>query len=298
MKPLTCEMCGSTNLIKENGVFVCQSCGTKFSVEEAKKMMVEGTVSIAGTVAVEGCVKIDVQGKLENLYELARRAKGTDDFVNAQKYYNEILIMDPKSWEATFYSEFSRAKLLLISTHMCNHSAIDYLGKCLPTTFSLISEYIADEQEQEQCVYEVVKCTSTFASAITENARSSIKNATISIGAGFIGAAASGLNNSCKTYEDRQREEQVKSDSYLVQNMESAISKASELMTILGDCIESTFPGKYPSLSAKVQEEISNIKAEIESSSADTTKLIAIGVGILLIIVVVVFIYFIIIVSK
>ena len=38
MKALTCEMCGSTNLIKEDGIFVCQSCGTKYSVEEAKKM--------------------------------------------------------------------------------------------------------------------------------------------------------------------------------------------------------------------------------------------------------------------
>lgn len=45
MKQLTCEMCGSTDLIKQNGVFVCQSCGTKYSVETAKKMMVEGNVT-------------------------------------------------------------------------------------------------------------------------------------------------------------------------------------------------------------------------------------------------------------
>ena len=38
MKALTCEMCGSTNLIKEGGVFVCQSCGCKYTVEEAKKL--------------------------------------------------------------------------------------------------------------------------------------------------------------------------------------------------------------------------------------------------------------------
>ena len=46
MKQLTCEMCGSTDLMKQDGVFVCQSCGTKYSVEEAKKMMVEGTVQV------------------------------------------------------------------------------------------------------------------------------------------------------------------------------------------------------------------------------------------------------------
>ena len=73
MKALTCEMCGSTNLIKEGGVFVCQSCGTKYSVEEAKKMMVEGTVDVKGTV------KVDTSDELKNLYEIARRAKDSDN---------------------------------------------------------------------------------------------------------------------------------------------------------------------------------------------------------------------------
>ena len=39
-------MCGNTDLLKKDGVFICQSCGTKYSVEEAKKMMVEGTVQV------------------------------------------------------------------------------------------------------------------------------------------------------------------------------------------------------------------------------------------------------------
>ena len=77
MKALTCEMCGSTNLIKDDGVFVCQSCGTKYSVEEAKKMMVEGTVN------VEGTIKIDKSDELQNLYEIARRAKLTDNIEQA-----------------------------------------------------------------------------------------------------------------------------------------------------------------------------------------------------------------------
>lgn len=51
MKRLTCEMCGSTDLIKQDGVFVCQTCGCKYSIEEAKKMMVEGTVEVTGTDA-------------------------------------------------------------------------------------------------------------------------------------------------------------------------------------------------------------------------------------------------------
>ena len=49
MKQLTCEMCGGTDLLKQDGVFVCQSCGTKYSVEEAKKLMVDVPDTPAGT---------------------------------------------------------------------------------------------------------------------------------------------------------------------------------------------------------------------------------------------------------
>ena len=62
MKRLTCEMCGSTDLLKQDGVFVCQSCGCKYSVEEARKMIVEGTVEVAGTV------KVDDTSKIQNGY--------------------------------------------------------------------------------------------------------------------------------------------------------------------------------------------------------------------------------------
>ena len=48
MKQLVCEMCGGTDLVKDAGVFTCQTCGCKYSVEEARKMMVEveGTVNV------------------------------------------------------------------------------------------------------------------------------------------------------------------------------------------------------------------------------------------------------------
>lgn len=76
MKQLTCEMCGSTDLLKQDGMFVCQNCGTKYTEDEAKKLMVEGTV------------KIDNSEKLRNLYTLARQAKDSNDAENAVKYYD------------------------------------------------------------------------------------------------------------------------------------------------------------------------------------------------------------------
>lgn len=97
MKQLTCEMCGSTELIKQDGFFVCQTCGTKYSVEEAKKLMVEGTV------------KVDNSDRIKNYLELARTAKDEDDSTTAAKYYALILEEMPNSWEAKFYSTYYAA---------------------------------------------------------------------------------------------------------------------------------------------------------------------------------------------
>lgn len=36
---LTCELCGGSNFVKTDGMFVCQDCGCKYSVEEARKLM-------------------------------------------------------------------------------------------------------------------------------------------------------------------------------------------------------------------------------------------------------------------
>ena len=53
MKALVCEMCSSPNLIKKDGMYVCENCGTRYTVEEARKMMIDGTVDVQGTVKVD-----------------------------------------------------------------------------------------------------------------------------------------------------------------------------------------------------------------------------------------------------
>lgn len=97
MKRLACEMCGGTDLIKQDGVFVCQNCGMKYSVEDAKKMMIEGSV------------KIDNSDRIKNYLELARAAKSEDDSMTAAKYYALLLEEIPNSWEAKFYSTYYAA---------------------------------------------------------------------------------------------------------------------------------------------------------------------------------------------
>lgn len=97
MKRLACEMCGGTDLIKQDGVFVCQNCGMKYSAEDAKKMMIEGSV------------KIDNSDRIKNYLELARAAKSEDDSMTAAKYYALLLEEIPNSWEAKFYSTYYAA---------------------------------------------------------------------------------------------------------------------------------------------------------------------------------------------
>lgn len=89
MRQLTCEMCGSTDLMKQDGVFVCQSCGCKYSVEEAKKMMVEGTVEVQGTV------RIDDSAKYNNVLQLAEDAFIDGRWDSAYSYCNEALTIRP-----------------------------------------------------------------------------------------------------------------------------------------------------------------------------------------------------------
>lgn len=96
MKRLTCEMCGSTDLIKQDGVFVCQTCGCKYSIEEAKKMMVEGTVEVTGTV------KVDNSAAIENYLDMARNAIDASNNKEADEYCNKIIEMDTSNWEAWF----------------------------------------------------------------------------------------------------------------------------------------------------------------------------------------------------
>ena len=94
MKQLTCELCGSIDLVKNEGVFICQNCGTKYSVEEAKKMMIEGTVEVQGTV------RIDDSSKTENYYSMAINAYDAGNKQEAENYCNKIIEIKPNDYQA------------------------------------------------------------------------------------------------------------------------------------------------------------------------------------------------------
>lgn len=163
MKQFTCELCGSTDVIKQDGMFVCRGCGTKYSIEEAKKMMVEGTADVSVSTA-----KADTSDELSNLYQIARRAKDDNNAENAAKYYDMILVKDPNSWEAAFYVVYFKAmqcKIAQIS------SAANSVTNCESSVLSLIKNNVP-ESEQLAAVTEIVFRSSLIAHMLASAAKS------------------------------------------------------------------------------------------------------------------------------
>ena len=128
MNALKCEMCGGVNLIKEDGYFVCQSCGVKYTVEEAKKLRVE----------------IDRTGELDNLLQLARRARQTENINDGYKYYAEIASIDPHNWEGFFYSVYFQANL---TYKQDIYGAARPLVNSIIPTLKMIKSSVSDLQE-------------------------------------------------------------------------------------------------------------------------------------------------------
>ncbi|MBP3894036.1 MAG: hypothetical protein J6D34_08355 [Atopobiaceae bacterium] len=48
---LTCELCGSTDFVKDQGVFVCRGCGCKYTLEEARDVMAQAAEAEAASQA-------------------------------------------------------------------------------------------------------------------------------------------------------------------------------------------------------------------------------------------------------
>lgn len=94
MKKLFCEMCGGTDIIKQDGVFVCQSCGIKYTVEEARKMMIEGTVEVEGTVKVVNAAQVN------NLLNMAHSAFVSKNYAKAEEFCDQAIAMEDKNDDA------------------------------------------------------------------------------------------------------------------------------------------------------------------------------------------------------
>lgn len=134
MKQIVCEVCGSNDLVKEDGCFICQYCGAKYSPEEAKRLIVE----VNGKVDVSGSkVTVDNTSFVERSLENARRAKAKEDWEECEKYYNMVEQYEPTNIEAIFYSSYGKARMALVDSDRFKREQII---KVLKNSISVIDD--------------------------------------------------------------------------------------------------------------------------------------------------------------
>ena len=87
MKQLICEMCGSTDIVKQNDFFVCQSCGCKYTVDGTKVLSSEGKEIIEGIDNITKKLKKsaenfeEIEKSIKNINELKKQIKELENEV-------------------------------------------------------------------------------------------------------------------------------------------------------------------------------------------------------------------------
>ena len=106
MKKIVCELCDGMEFTKVDGMFVCNSCGTKYSTEEAKAMMKEiddgGVASVTPTAQAPVQSSEQTQKQLENILVLATTAYEAENYQEAENYCNRAIEIDATSYKAWF----------------------------------------------------------------------------------------------------------------------------------------------------------------------------------------------------
>ena len=122
MQAIKCELCGSSDIMKQDGFFQCQNCGTKYSLEEARKLI--------------GVVKIDKTEDVENLMTLARRYYNEHNYTDSERYFELALRDAPNNWEAHFFRAYCHALTASYS------EAVTSVSAGTTTALKLIKDYL------------------------------------------------------------------------------------------------------------------------------------------------------------
>lgn len=105
MKKIVCELCECMEFTKEGGMFICNSCGTKYTAEEARGMMreVEGAApAVAGGAPAAIPMGNPNQQQIDNLLLLATNAYSASNNEETEKYCNRAIEYDAMCYKAWF----------------------------------------------------------------------------------------------------------------------------------------------------------------------------------------------------
>jgi len=97
MKKIVCEMCSSNDVIKDGEFYVCQVCGTKYTVESARSLLKD-----IGTLDIKGKVEIDSSNQVEDYLSMANNAIELNNTKDAFNFIEKILIIEPKNFNALY----------------------------------------------------------------------------------------------------------------------------------------------------------------------------------------------------
>lgn len=84
---IICEICGSNDISKEDGAFVCNCCGIRYSLDDVRRMY-------------SGDVSTSISTSLKNNLVLAKTAFAAGNFVDSETYSKKALEIDSESSEA------------------------------------------------------------------------------------------------------------------------------------------------------------------------------------------------------
>lgn len=125
MKKMICEICGSQSIRKENGVFVCQECGTEYSLEEAKNLLKD----------VDGSGESTTKPQEENKDKAFLTApKEKDQLINVlHAWYEYMLSLERVK---SFFVHLDLPAVFPRTVEMVNNAKIKYTKELLLTDFN------------------------------------------------------------------------------------------------------------------------------------------------------------------
>lgn len=143
MKKMVCEMCEGTEFLKVEGKFVCQGCGLQYTMEEAKKLMVD--VEDTGIVAPAASVP-QTNPQVENLLNLARNAYASKNYAQTEEFCNQVIAQDSQNYEAWLL----KGQAINYQITASNQRILEAYN-CIMTAYDVLPE---EEKETEK--YEVL----------------------------------------------------------------------------------------------------------------------------------------------
>ena len=170
MKAIICEVCGSTQFLKQDDLYICEGCGMKYTVPEISKLVQEmpDDFFANNSSAAKKESEKNAALELELLYQSARAARDSGDLQKAAGEYDQIFKKDPSSWEAAFYGSYLRAKQ---STVYQVRSASYAIRNSVSTSLKLIRTHVQERQAQVNAVQDVAVHATEISNFLYDMAR-------------------------------------------------------------------------------------------------------------------------------